>query len=477
MLVRQVFDPKLAQFAYLVGCPRTGEAIVIDPERDVDRYFELAARHKLRLVAAADTHIHADYLSGLREMAARGVLVYASKEGGKDWQYEWLLHSHYPHRLLGHGDQFSVGNIEFKAVHTPGHTPEHLSYLIRDTGAGATDFVAIASGDFVFVGDVGRPDLLERAAGVAGVMEPSARQQFASIQREFRSLPDFLQVWPGHGAGSACGKALGDVPMSTVGYELRTNRSIQAAMDEQTFVDFILSGQPEPPLYFARMKRDNRRGPALLPALPAPPALTPADVAALQDRRDVAVLDTRKRDAYFAGHLSGSILAELDYQFCTIAGSYVEEGTPIHLIVDEDRLDEAVRALIRVGLDNIVGYVTPGTLAEFARAGGTLRKTETIDMADLEARRAAGGVQVVDVRGAAEYDLGHVPDALLIPHTRVGTQLSALKSDAPLLVYCNSGGRAAAAVSLLERHGFEAIDVDDEFARYRRADRSVGARA
>ena len=147
------------------------------------------------------------------------------------------------------------------AVHTPGHTPEHLSYLVRDAGGGAKDFIALASGDFVFVGDVGRPDLLERAAGMVGVMEPSARAQFASIQREFRGLPEFIQVWPAHGAGSACGKSLGDVPTSTVGYELRTNRSIHAAVDEQTFVDFILAGQPEPPLYFARMKRDNRRGP------------------------------------------------------------------------------------------------------------------------------------------------------------------------------------------------------------------------
>ena len=203
MLVRQIADSKLAQFAYLIGCPRTGEAIVIDPERDVDRYFDLAARHKLRIVAAADTHIHADYLSGLREMAARGVFVYASKEGGPEWRYEWLLHGEYPHRLLGHRDQFSVGCIEFVAVHTPGHTPEHLSYLVRDAGGGAEDFIALASGDFVFVGDVGRPDLLERAAGLVGVMEPSARAQFASIQREFRGLPEFIQVWPAHGAGSA----------------------------------------------------------------------------------------------------------------------------------------------------------------------------------------------------------------------------------------------------------------------------------
>ena len=469
MLVRQVADSKLAQFAYLIGCPRTGDAIILDPERDVDRYFQLAARHRLRIAAAADTHIHADYLSGLREMAARGVLVYASKEGGPDWQYEWLLAGDYPHRLLGHGDEFSVGYIEFRAVHTPGHTPEHLSYLVRDTGGGAKDFIALASGDFVFVGDVGRPDLLERAAGMVGVMEPSARAQFASIQREFRGLPEFLQVWPAHGAGSACGKSLGDVPTSTVGYELRTNRSIHAAVDEQTFVDFILAGQPEPPMYFARMKRDNRRGPALLPALPAPPRLTVSDLAALENRRDIAVLDTRSREAFFAGHLAGALLTELDYQFCSIAGSYVAEDTPIYLVIDQTRVNEAVRALVRVGLDRIVGYVTPETLADYGRRGGALHRTATIDMAGLEEQRAGTRAHVLDVRGAAEFEAGHVPDALHVPHTRIGINVDDLPVDKPLLVYCNSGARAAAAVAMLARLGFDAIDVNDNFANYRRA--------
>lgn len=469
MLVRQIADPKLAQFAYLIGCPRTGEALVIDPERDVDRYFEAAAFHKLRIVAAADTHIHADYLSGLREMAARGVLVFASSEGGADWQYEWLLRSDYPHRLLAHGDTFRVGNIELRAVHTPGHTPEHLSYLVRDAGAGATDSIALASGDFVFVGDVGRPDLLERAAGVPGVMEPSARAQFSSIQREFRPLPAFLQVWPGHGAGSACGKSLGDVPVSTVGYELRNNPSIQAASDEETFVDFILAGQPEPPSYFARMKRDNRRGPALLQALPAPAPVDVEGIETLQNRLDIAVLDTRPRQAFFAGHVAGSILTELDYQFCSIAGSYVDEGTPIYLVVEAGRLDEAVRALIRVGLDRVVGYITPETLARFETHGGTLRHTEVIDMREMESRRAGGLAHVVDVRGAAEFEAGHVPGAIHIPHTRLATRLDALPQRSTLLVYCNSGARAAGAVSLLERHGYDAIEVDDRFTNYRPA--------
>jgi hydroxyacylglutathione hydrolase len=470
MLVRQIADSKLAQFAYLIGCPRTGEAIVIDPERDVDRYFDVAARHKLRIVAAADTHIHADYLSGLREMAARGVLVYASREGGQEWQYEWLLHSDYPHRLLGHRDRFSVGYIELVAVHTPGHTPEHLSYLVRDAGGGAQDFIALASGDFVFVGDVGRPDLLERAAGMVGVMEPSARAQFASIQREFRGLPEFIQVWPAHGAGSACGKSLGDVPTSTVGYELRTNRSIRAAVDEQTFVEFILAGQPEPPLYFSRMKRDNRRGPELLSALPSPALLRVTDLAALETRRDIAVLDTRAREAFFDGHLAGSLLTELDYQFCSIAGSYVAEGTPLYLVVDEARLEQAVRALIRVGLDRVVGYITPETLGDYRRQGGSLGHIKTIDMARLEEERILGRAHVLDVRSGAEFEAGHVEGALHVPHTRIAVAVDSLPTDKPLLVYCNSGARSAAAVSMLQRLGFNATDVNDTFANYRRAD-------
>ena len=470
MLVRQLSDPAIAQFAYLVGCPRTGEALIIDPERDVDRYFATAAQLGLRIVAAVDTHIHADYLSGLREMAARGVLVYASKEGGPDWQYEWLKGSDYPHRLIGHGDRFKVGNIEFEAVHTPGHTPEHLSYLVRDGGAGTDDYIALASGDFVFVGDVGRPDLLERAAGVSGVMVPSARLQYASIQQHFRPLPAHLQVWPGHGAGSPCGKSLGDIPTTTVGYELRNNPSIKAAADEQTFVDFILAGQPEPPLYFARMKRDNRRGPALMPELPKPPAVDASAIGALVARRDIAILDTRGRRAFFDGHLPGALLTELDFQFCAIAGSYVAEDTPIYLLVEPADVDRAVRMLVRVGLDRIEGVITPAALAQYAAQGSGLKRTERISMAEMESRRRQGLGHVLDVRSQAEWDAGHVPGALHVPHTRVGTQLPTLPTDRPLLVHCRSGARAAAAVALLERHGFAAVHVDDAIAHYAASD-------
>jgi hydroxyacylglutathione hydrolase len=465
MLVRQINDSKLAQYAYLVGCPTTGEAAIIDPERDIDRYYAAAEAKGLRIVAAIDTHIHADYLSGLREFAERGVRVYASDEGAPDWRYEWLIDSSYDCVLLKDGDTFLVGNIEFKAVHTPGHTPEHISYLVRDTGGGSEVPIAIATGDFVFVGDVGRPDLLETAAGMTGTMEQGARTLYRSLDG-FRRLPEYVQVWPAHGAGSACGKALGDIPLSTVGYELRNNASIRAASTEGAFVDFVLSGQPEPPMYFARMKRDNRAGPKVLGEVPQPPELDASQLAGLAGRRDVIVLDTRKRDAFFAGHLPASLLAELDYQFATIAGSYVHEGTPIYLIVDEDRLDEAVRSLIRIGHDDIRGYAMPSTLATVGEQSG-LVGLATLDMAGMERRRAAGEGIVLDVRGKSEYDLGHVPNALNIAHTRLLERLDSVPNDRQILVHCNSGGRSAAAASLLLREGRDVVDIDDRFANYK----------
>jgi hydroxyacylglutathione hydrolase len=468
MFVRQIADAHLAQFAYLVGCPQSGEAIVFDPQRDVDRYFDEAKRHDLRLVAAADTHIHADYLTGLREMAERGLQVYASREGGADWQYEWLAGSGYQHRLLVHHDTFEVGHVQVRAIHTPGHTPEHLSFLIRDAGAGVDDFVALVSGDFVFVGDVGRPDLLERAAGMTGVMVPAARLQYASIQREFRPLPPFLQVWPAHGAGSACGKSLGDVPTSTVGYELRNNPSIRAASDEQTFVDFILAGQPEPPAYFARMKQQNRTGPPRLGSLPAPRHLDSDAIGRLGPGSTTIVLDTRSRAVFFAGHLRGALLAELNEQFAAVAASYVDENTSICLVVEESRLDEAVRMLVRVGLDRIVAYLSPDALTAYAASGGGLVESRPIDMVRMEEMRRAGIGQVLDVRGVAEFEEGHVPGAMNIPHTRVQQRHAELPRDRPLLVHCNSGTRAAAAVALLERLGFDAVDVDDRLTNYQK---------
>lgn len=468
MLVRQILDPALAQYAYLIGCPRSGEAIVIDPERDIDRYDELAAQYKLRIVAAADTHIHADYLSGLREYAERGVKVYASDEGGPEWRYEWLLDSDYPYQLVRHDDRFMVGNIEFVVVHTPGHTPEHVSYEVIDRGSGAKDPIGVVTGDFVFVGDLGRPDLLEEAAGVTGTMIPGAQQLFRSLSR-FRQLPEYTQVWPAHGAGSACGKSLGDIPMSTVGYELRTSPAIAAASSETTFIEYILSGQPEPPLYFARMKRDNRIGPRVIGTVPTLPRLSSRDLGALAGRTDVVVVDTRPRAEFLAAHLPKSLLAELDFQFANITGSYIEEETPIYLVIDESRVGEAVRILLRIGLDHLRGYVTPGDLAAYQAEGGAMASIEAIGIDEMEQRRVAGGVHILDVRGRTDFDTAHVPGAYNIAHTRLLARLSELPNDAPVLVHCASGARSAHAVALLERHGYRPVTVADHFVKWQPA--------
>ena len=278
MLLRQVFDPYLAQYAYLVGCQRSGEALIIDPERDIDRYRELAAENGLRITAVAETHIHADFVSGGRELAQDpNVHLYLSAEGAPDWTYRWPAEGSNAH-FLKHGDHFMVGNIRVEAVHTPGHTPEHLSYLITDLGGGADQPIALATGDFVFVGDVGRPDLLESAAGIKGAMEPSARKLQESLHDRLAPFADYLQILPAHGAGSACGKTLGAVPTSTLGYERRFNGALKLALnDGDAFVREILSGQPEPPLYFATMKRVNRDGIAVTGGVPKPPRLNAAE--------------------------------------------------------------------------------------------------------------------------------------------------------------------------------------------------------
>lgn len=213
MLFRSFFDEQLAHMSYLVGCQRTGEAIVIDPGRNVDQYIDTAKKEGMRIVAAAETHIHADFVSGAKELAKRcGAKLYLSDEGDENWKYQYLDEVHY--ELVREGSVFTVGNVEFKVLHTPGHTPEHVSFILTDRGGGATEPMGIFTGDFVFVGDVGRPDLLEKAAGMVGTTDIGARQMFQSLKK-FKMLPDYLQVWPAHGAGSACGKALGAVPVST----------------------------------------------------------------------------------------------------------------------------------------------------------------------------------------------------------------------------------------------------------------------
>lgn len=468
MLFRQIFDPKLAQYAYLIGCQQTKEAIVIDPERDIDRYVKLAEEEGVEIVAVAETHIHADFLSGAREFAERfGTKLYLSDEGDENWKYEWVKDDRYDVTLLTDGDTFSIGNIEIKAVHTPGHTPEHLSYMVTDRGGGATAPMGMVTGDFVFVGDLGRPDLLESAAKVEGMMEPSARRLYASAV-DFTSLEDYLQIWPGHGAGSACGKALGAVPETTVGYEKRFNPALGAVGEgEDAFIRFILEGQPEPPLYFARMKRDNKLGAPVLGSLPRPRRLTAHELGDLVGRDDVFLIDTRAdRSGFAAKHIPGALHVPVNRAFNTAIGSLVaDETTPIYLLVDEADLEEAVRDLVRIGYDNLAGYADLETLERYFESGGETASIEEIGFKELEALRAKDGVEVLDVRYASEYAAGHVDGAVNTSYTRLPENLDAVP-DAELLVHCGTGARASAAASYLAREGKRAKLVNDEYARY-----------
>ncbi|MCZ7554809.1 MAG: MBL fold metallo-hydrolase [Bacteroidia bacterium] len=441
MFFQHIYERGLAQASYLVGCQATGEAIVIDPRRDIDEYLELAEKHRLRITHITETHIHADFLSGSRELAAAtGATMYLSDEGGADWQYQ------FEHVGLRDGDVISVGNLRLQVMHTPGHTPEHISFLLTDTPAGDVP-VMIFTGDFVFVGDVGRPDLLEKAAGIQGTRIQGARDMFHSLKR-FKALPDHVQVWPAHGAGSACGKALGAVPSSTVGYEKLVNWALRID-DEETFVNELLEGQPEPPKYFAMMKKLNKVGPAVLGGLPHPARFTIAqfDQAVKQN---VTIVDTRDKLSFAGGHYPGSINIQDNTAFSTWAGWMLNYETPFLLVAAESRITELTKALIRIGLDNIAGYVTD--MDRLGDAGYPIRVLEQITVDELNEKRER--YHVLDVRGETEHLAGHIPGALHVHAGYLADTLEQLPRDEMLAVHCVSGDRSSIASSYLLSKGF-----------------------
>jgi len=461
MLLRQIFDPYLAQYAYLIGCQRSGEALIIDPERDIDRYQRLAIENGLRITAVAETHIHADFVSGGQEFAENpDIHLYLSAEGGPDWTYKWPGQRPNTH-FLKHGNHFMVGNIRVEAVHTPGHTPEHLSYLITDVGGGADQPIALATGDFVFVGDVGRPDLLESAAGHKGVMEPSARQLQTSLHDRLTSYADYLQILPAHGAGSACGKSLGAVPTTTLGYERRFNEAFKLAMcDRDAFVKQILAGQPDPPLYFARMKRVNRDGIAVTGGVPNSHHLDVAHFAAKAGNPAARILDARgDREAFDAAHAARAIHAPLRTPFfSTSAGSFLSEGDQILLVLENGNdIDLATRQLYRIGFDNVAGWIT----VEEAKAAELLVATiPKIDFPAFNSAKALTEGEIIDVRTTSEFQQGHLDGAKSFPYTRLKASVDDLPKGRRLFIHCGTGKRASLAASFLRAQGFDAIHID-----------------
>ena len=447
MFFKSFTDENLAQNAYLIGCQRTGESIIIDPPREFDHILKAAEKEGLHVTAAADTHIHADYVSGARQLAVQhGVKLYLSDESDKNWKYGYT--DGMDAELVTQGTKFSIGNIDFEVWHTPGHTPESISFLLTDRGGGATDPMGIFTGDFVFVGDVGRPDLLEKAAGIGGTADSGARDMYRSIQR-FKELPDHLIVWPGHGAGSACGKSLGAVPISTVGYEKQFNWAFQIN-DEESFVEELLNEQPEAPVYFAEMKKMNKVGPAILKGEKIDAIASAVELEALAAQERVVVLDVRPASVADKGLLKGSINIPFNKSFTNWAGWLIKYDEKIVVIADLGEQAEVRKALQSIGLDAIIAFADPSLLEGLELVSyGTLAVSAFLD--DMQDEDTF----IIDVRNDSEWNNGHLEEA---NHLFLGKLRTVeIPTDKKLLVHCQSGARSAIASSILKALGFETV--------------------
>lgn len=453
MILRRFYNDSLAQASFLLGCGETREAIVIDPNRHVESYMEAASDEGMRIVAVTETHIHADYLSGSRELARRaGATLYLSDEGDADWKYTFAGEPNV--RLVKDGDTIRVGNIRLDVLHTPGHTPEHISFLLTDE-ASAEAPLGVFSGDFVFVGDVGRPDLLERAANFEGTMEKGARVLFQSLAK-FKELPGHLIVWPAHGAGSACGKALGGVPVSTLAYEKMSNWALRMGT-EDGFVEEVLAGQPEPPYYFKEMKRLNKIGPPLIGAFRPPARLAGSEMLDVLNRKEV-VIDIRPGGVVATGYVPGSVNIPLDKSFVNWSGWLIPFGHPIFLLAESaEEAEQAARQLTLIGLDDVAGWFGRDALRAYESAHGTLPVTAQSSMRDAVDQANQGCACILDVRGQTEFDEGHVPGARHIPLGYLSERAQELPKDQPILVHCGGGVRSAIAASLLHRAGYSDV--------------------
>lgn len=445
MFFQHVYDKSLAQASYFIGCQKTGEAIVIDAKRDIDTYLEIAKQNNMNITHLTETHIHADFLTGTRELAAvTGAKMYLSDEGGEGWLYEFA------HEGLKDGSVIKVGNLTLEVLHTPGHTPESISFLLTDHPA-TKQPVMLFTGDFVFVGDVGRPDLLEKAAGFTGTADAGALEMYKSINK-FSNIPDYVQVWPGHGAGSACGKALGAVPSTTVGYEKVRNWALQYENDRDGFVKFLLADQPEPPKYFAMMKKLNKSDRPLLTSVPKHAQLSASSFAEAMNK-GIKVIDTRSKVDFAQGHIVGSINIQGNNAFATWMGWFLTYEEPSILVADEDKMDDLTRKLMRIGLDNIYGFIT----SDVAAMGLPLAKSEIISIEEFKTLLNKTDVQIIDVRGVSEFNTAHVKGAENIFVGTLPQNIEKLSKDKQIVIHCQSGDRATIATSLLAKHGFNNV--------------------
>ena len=439
-MLQRFFDEGLAHASYLIACPRVREAVIIDPRRDVDVYIDAARAMNLKIVYSFETHIHADFVCGSRELLAIGARTLAGP--GSNLRY--------PHHEVQDGERVRVGDLSIQFIHTPGHTPEHISVLTSQPDQP----VRIFSGDTLFVGAVGRPDLLgeEQARKLAG-------QLYDSLFTKLLTLDDRIEVHPGHGAGSLCGAGIGNQPHTTIGQERRFNKMLQHG-DKESFVAAVLADLPDTPPYFPRMKKINQEGPPLLGLVNGyrgPAAMSPT-AAASAIKSGALLVDLRGASAFAERHALGALNLAFGTKVGYWAGWVLPADVRIVLLAADDRqLADAARQLMRVGVSRIEGYINGGMDA-WAHAGLPTASYAMLSVEELRAAAVRGeSPLVVDVRTDREWKAGHLDGALHIPLGDLSRRASEIPRDRPVATMCEAGYRSALAASLLSRTGVEQV--------------------
>lgn len=440
LIFKTIQTAGIAELSYLIGDDNDGTAAIFDPRPDVEVYVEMAQEEKLTITHIFETHIHADLVSGSCELAARvhGARIYVSHEGGASYAFA--------HEKVRDGDRFEFGALLITARHTPGHTPEHLSYLLAEAEHPEMPW-GVFTGDSLFVSSAGRPDLLGEEHTQA-----LAEQQFHTLRDFYLKLPDHVMIYPNHGAGSPCGADIGDRLSSTIGYERRFNKFLQFD-DVKSFTEYALATAPPMPTYYPRMKKVNARGPEVLGHLPRVPGLPPKAFQEAVEQKRGTLVDTRTMLAFGGGHIPGALNLGASPILSIWAGWMLDPEKPILLVLEkETELDEVVRLFLRTGYANFGGYLLGGMKAWDA-AGYPLAEVGQMNVHELNQR--AGILQVVDVRSPREWKNGHVPGARHIFLPELRQRLNGLDRTKPTAVYCASGYRASIAASILKREGFE----------------------
>lgn len=445
MFVQQFFVEGLGCASYLVGCEAKGIAAVIDPDRDVQKYLETAQNRGLKITHIIETHLHADHVSGNSELATRtGAEIYLHETSGAE----------FPHKKIRQDDLIELGNIQLKVLHTPGHTPESITLLISDTTRAQEPWLAL-TGDTLFVGDIGRPDLvgIEAARGLAGDM-------YTSLNQKILPLNDSLLIYPGHGAGSLCGKSIGSMRSTTLGFERKYNPAL-SPRERDEFVQFAISDLPEQPGNHTRIKAVNRKGVKPLGEVKKQPLTIREAIPHFQ--RGAGLLDTRSKEEYVRAHVPGSIHLEADSQLSNRIGFVFPPDVPMILMLeDASQYEQVIYSLARVGYENVVGFLAEG-LDVWEKMGlpiaaGDIKDIEPTELDSLLKSCSNGDCpKVVDVREPWEYKQGHVPGAILMPLGQLASRLSELDPEHPVAVICASGNRSQSAAALFGQKGFKTV--------------------